>query len=132
MRENAEKELESGICIKESAEVKKNLVAHKTYKRLEEWLNAIDKNDVSIEAIINRYCLLTAECSDLLKQINETTDEKKLDMLDKQIMTRRRMLMDIEKECFMTGQSAMRGIPKKPEPKTEDPLETFIKGIKSG
>lgn len=47
--------------------------------------------------------------------------------LDKQVQTKRRMLLDIEKECVMTISSALRAIPKNPpDDAVDDPLSKLI------
>lgn len=65
MREQGEKALSTGIVLRERREVKKNKVAHKEFKRINELLSSIEKNDAIYEAVINRYCILYAECIDL-------------------------------------------------------------------
>ena len=47
--------------------------------------------------------------------------QKNLISLDKQVQTKRKMLLDIEKENIMTIASALRSVPKKTE-KKENPL----------
>ena len=71
MREEGEKSLSTDIEIKERKEVKQNKVAHKEFKRIEKLLKNIDKNDAIYEAVINRYCLLQAECFDLEERREE-------------------------------------------------------------
>ena len=71
MREEGEKSLSTDIEIKERKEVKQNKVAHKEFKRIEKLLKNIGKNDAIYEAVINRYCLLQAECYDLEKRREE-------------------------------------------------------------
>lgn len=47
--------------------------------------------------------------------------------LDKQVQAKRRMLLDIEKECVMTISSALRAIPKTPpDEAADDPLSQLI------
>ena len=47
--------------------------------------------------------------------------------LDKQVQTKRRMLLDIEKECVMTISSALRAIPKAPpDDSADDPLSKLL------
>ncbi|GAA0763834.1 hypothetical protein [Clostridium sartagoforme] len=65
MREQGEKALSTGTVLRERREVKKNKVAHKEFKRINELLSSIEKNDAIYEAVINRYCILYAECIDL-------------------------------------------------------------------
>ncbi len=71
MREEGEKSLSTDIELKERKEVKQNKVAHKEFKRVQKILKNIDKNDAIYEAVINRYCLLQAECFDLEERREE-------------------------------------------------------------
>jgi predicted phage-related endonuclease len=45
---------------------------------------------------------------------------------DKQLMAKRKMLLDIDKENVMTVQSALRSIPKKPEKKQKTGMAAFM------
>lgn len=67
-RQEAEKATLSGVAIKERPEVKNNAVAHKEFLRVTKLLNNLDKNDAVYEPVINRYCLIQAECADLEEQ----------------------------------------------------------------
>lgn len=168
LREEEEKALITNLELKERKEVKQNKIAHKEFKRIENLLKNIDKNDAIYEVVINRYCLLQAECYDLEKRREEcynlifelreeqndlikelknkedfTTNELidyKLEYaksiakmmasmlaIDKQIQTKRKMLLDIEKENVMTIASALRNIPKK-EDKSDNPLLKVLRG----
>lgn len=71
-RKEAEKELLSGVMLRERPEVKNDKVAHKEFLRIEKLLMKMDKNDALYEPIINRYCLLQAECLDLEQKREET------------------------------------------------------------
>lgn len=71
MREEGEKSLSTDIELKERKEVKQNKIAHKEFKRIYEILKNIDKNDAIYEVVINRYCLLQAECADLEERREE-------------------------------------------------------------
>ncbi len=71
MREEGEKSLSTDIELKERKEVRQNKVAHKEFKRVQKILKNIDKNDAIYEAVINRYCLLQAECLDLEERREE-------------------------------------------------------------
>lgn len=71
MREEGEKLLSTDIELKERKEVKQNKIAHKEFKRIIQLLENIDKNDAIYEAVINRYCLLQAECFDLEERREE-------------------------------------------------------------
>lgn len=65
VREQGEKALTTGTVLKERQEVKKNKIAHKEFKRINELLSFIEKNDAIYEGVINRYCILYAESIDL-------------------------------------------------------------------
>lgn len=62
LREEGEKALSTGVALKVRSEVKKNKIANKEFKRINELLKKIEKNDAIYEAVINRYCLIYAEC----------------------------------------------------------------------
>lgn len=168
MREEGEKALSTEIELKERKEVKQNKVAHKEFKRIEKLLKNIGKNDAIYEAVINRYCLLQAECTNLEKEraelyvlIYELKEEQKsiteqlvedygdvseicdyrleyakqiakmmstMSTIDKQIDSKRKMLLDIEKENVMTIASALRCIPKKEDKASENPLLKVLRG----
>lgn len=149
LREKGEAALATGVALKERPEVKSNPVAHKEFMRINKLLKSIEKNDAIYEPIINRYCILQAECkdfegkresfyNDLEELINDketfiTNDDlttyykmksdiqKNIINLDKQVQAKRKMLLDIEKENIMTIAAALRSIPKKVE-KDENPL----------
>lgn len=168
MREEGEKALSTEIELKERKEVKQNKVAHKEFKRIEKLLKNIGKNDAIYEAVINRYCLLQAECTNLEKEraelyvlIYELKEEQKsiteqlvedygdvseicdyrleyakqiakmmstMSTIDKQIDSKRKMLLDIEKENVMTIASALRCIPKKDNKEEDNPLLKVLRG----
>ena len=164
MREEGEKSLSTEIELKERKEVKQNKVAHKEFKRIEKLLKNINKNDAIYEAVINRYCLLQAECFDLEERREEfyklifdlkaemtsVTDKMDYDKdiatykleyskaiskmmssmlsIDKQIASKRKMLLDIEKENVMTIASALRSIPKKEDKESDNPLLKVLRG----
>lgn len=149
-RKNEEEALLSGQTLKESKEVKDNPVAHKEFKRVLSLLEAIQKNDAIYEQSINRYCLLIAECAEVsqkqaemwnnVKALEERQSEfenpkeyfdlvisfqKNALALDKQLQSKRSMLLSLEKENAMTIASALRSIPKKQEPKTNALLQAL-------
>ncbi len=143
-RSEAEQELMTGKKLSERREVKENPVAHREFQRVNRLLTTFGKNDALYEPIINRYCMLQAECADFENKrelfctnLEGLMDEEKIEPaaryriqaqmqkaildVDKQIQTKRRMMFDIEKECAMTISAAARSIPKKPDAK-ENPL----------
>lgn len=150
VREKGEAALSTGTALKERKEVKENPVAHKEFQRINKLLKTIEKNDAIYEGVINRYCLIYAECFDFEKkreyfyelidkleskyeELSENLDPEErakelrkfsasmselaatIISLDKQIQTKRKMLLDMEKENVMTIAAALRSIPKKPE-----------------
>ena len=163
-RQEGEKSLSTDIELKERKEVKQNKVAHKEFKRIEKLLKNIDKNDAIYEAVINRYCLLQAECADLeerkeefyrlvfelkeeMKSVTDNMEDvenianykleyaksiakimSSMNAIDKQIQSKRKMLLDIEKENVMTIASALRCIPKKEEKEANNPLLKVLRG----
>lgn len=66
-RQNAENGLKTGLKLKEFNEVAINPVAHSQFIRVRKLLKANDKDDDMYSAIINRYCLLYAECKEYEK-----------------------------------------------------------------
>lgn len=156
-REKGEKALLTGSQLKERPEVKNNVQAHKEFLRLIKLLKNLEKNDSIYEPVINRYCLIQAECNDLeeqkvyfynlVKELKESfknvTDEIEdresaalmlmdhsrqmanlqagIIKLDANLQTKRKMLLDIERESIMTIASALRNVPRKVE-KKENPL----------
>ena len=71
MREEGEKKLLTGQKLREHQEVKENEVAHKEFLRIKKLLEKIEKNDALYETVINRYCMMLAECSDFEKKREE-------------------------------------------------------------
>lgn len=71
LREQGEKALSTGTALKARSEVKKNKIANKEFKRINELLKKIEKNDAIYEAVINRYCLIYAECIDFEAKKNK-------------------------------------------------------------
>lgn len=155
-RKKGEAAFATGETLKEKPETRQNLTAHKEFLRLKKILMSINKWDAIYENVINRYCLLYAECFEFegkreqffrdLCSLDEEKEElidsgmsvstfyklknqmqKNIIDLDKQIQAKRKMLMDIEKENIMTIASALRNVPKKEETPT-NPLLEVLKG----
>lgn len=154
-RKHGEEALATGVALKARPEVKNNPVARKEFKRINDLLKTIGKNDAIYEAVINRYCILIAECNDfedkresfykdlqeLMNDKDKLVEDEEMSMtsyykmkhnmqtsiinLDKQIQSKRKMLLDIEKENIMTIAAALRSIPKKEEPKKNALLEAL-------
>lgn len=163
-REQGENALVTGVHMEKWPEVRKDTRASREFDRVSELLKAIGKDDALHEGVVNRYCLLRAECvqfeekretfhrgikqlekeyRDQVPEIDPETGKlaypipasqyyKLLDRmqgniisLDKQIMAKRKMMLDIEKENIMTIASALRSIPKKPEEKKPSGIQAF-------
>ena len=132
--------------------------AHTEFLKINKLLKKIEKNDALFEGVINRYCVLVAECAEfeekrerfyermvkfeqmenqLISNEDMTYSEfykmlgdfqRQIVSIDKQIQVKRRMLMDIEKENLMTIQSGLRSIPKKEDKGDSDPLTAALNG----
>lgn len=149
-RKNAEKSLETNEPIHERPETRKSTIAHKEFVRLRRLLRSVDKDNALYEPIINRYCILQAECAEFetirnmfvkqLAQVEEDDDlepekryrlqsnmQKSILDADKQVQAKRKMMFDIERECAMTIASAMRSIPKTPT-EQKNPLAEILNG----
>ena len=154
-REKAEAAFATGVPLQEKPDVKSNLVAHKEFKRITKLLTILNKCDALYENIINRYCLLYAECKgfeekrekfsqDLWRMEGERENgafdgdeivyyklcsemQKNIIQLDKQVQAKRKMMMEIEKENIMTLASALRNVPKQAE-EDGNPLLALLGG----
>lgn len=153
IREKAEKELLTGISLREAEEVKKDPIAHKEFLRIKKLLKEIGQDDDLYGSIINEHCKTKSECigfeNDIQRnklkaqELKKRYDLGEFDFLsyvaqdnsitdiildiDKKVMAKRKLMLDISKENIMTIQSALRSIPKKPEAKKESPMDAFLK-----
>jgi hypothetical protein len=158
IRKEAEEKLLTGTSLKENEEVKNNSIAHKEFMRLRKILKAINMDDDLYSNMINTLCMLKTEKQEYekikleipaeIEEIKKMYDNGIIDALtyidrksklqskamecDKNIMTRRKMELDISKENVMTIQSALRSIPKKEQPKQESPITAFLKRKQAG
>lgn len=151
-REEAEESLLSGERWREYPEVRNNATAHRFFKRIADLYSRIEKDDALTEPIINRYCTIQAECYDFehkrevfsdnldaLIANDEMEDETKFSLeakmqqsilnVDKQLMAKRNMLLNIEKETLMTLKAQLSSIPKKKE---EKPVQNKFTVIGNG
>ena len=141
LREREEKAVLTGNPLTPSAEVRKDPQAREEFKRVQELLSAIDKDDDLYSAQINRYCMLRSEERALVARkakLEAAADDcedpkdsialyKLVNECDRELMAKRKMMMDIEKENVMTIAAALRAIPKKPE-KASNPLLEALSG----
>jgi hypothetical protein len=152
-RAKAEAELLTGVSLKENDEVKNNFIAHKEFMRLKKLLRNIKMDDDLYSNMVNILCKLKAETNeyeemkksipDEIKQLEMLKESNQIDILnyldrksdlqakymaiDKNIMAKRKMELDISKENIMTIQSALRSIPKKEQPKKESAMAKMLK-----
>jgi len=152
-REKAESQLLTGISLKAWPEVRADKVANKEFNRVKKLLKIICHDDALHEAVINRYCLLTAECKQIeqtvgqlgteMVELTEAYRSGQIDFLgyvqekgnihdriiawDKKLMDKRKMLLQIERENIMTILATLRAIPKKLENKKESPMAEYLR-----
>ena len=139
-RKKGEESLLSKVKMREFPETKANPKADLEYKRISKLMKKIEKDDDLFSAVINRYCMLKAEC-DEIKERSETLygtiqqlqrqwesgeselEEKEYFNLqakltaqylsaEKSLSPKRKMLFDIEKENLMTIAGSIRCVPK--------------------
>lgn len=141
-RQQGEAALLTGVPLKASEAVRDNPRALKEFKRLQGLLSNIDKDDELYGNIINRYCLLAAECDELveihkkiwerMESVDDTDEYTQLAKIvqknDALLQQKRKMMFDIEKENIMTIASALRSIPRKQD-QAENPI---LKALASG
>lgn len=151
LRAAAEKGTLTGEGMRERADVKNNLDAHKEFMRLRRLFRKIEKDDAIYAQPINDYCLLHAECLAIAGKIDRI--EEDLDYLEArrdemepvEYLQLRGALYDkelklsaeldkkrdkkraIEDKNLMNIQSALRSIPKKPDEK-KNPLKEALSG----
>lgn len=146
-RAAAEKSMSTGKPMKKWPKTKENPLANKLFGKLAAAYTAIGMNDAMHEAVINRYCIITAECEALetrqkaLRAEQENQDAEKTAQLESAIAkidaalnVRRNMLLAIERENLLTIASKLRAVPKKPqESEEEDPMErVLLQGRRGG
>lgn len=147
-RKKSEEKLLTNVKLKEDKMVKNNPISHKEFKRISTLLDTIDKNDDLLSGPINRYCILKAECAQLVER-SETLYKNIQDLQQawnskesaltpsnyfelkaklqaqynaslKGLRPKRKMMFDIEKENLMTIAGALRIIPMSPEKEDDD------------
>jgi hypothetical protein len=157
-RERAESELITGEKLREWPQVKENPAAHRHFSRLRQVLSKIGKADALYEAVLNRYALISAEVESFedamtsarrdmtaVSALHESGElktleyldraeaiDRKIISLDRRILAKRRMLLDMERENAMTVISALRSIPKKQEKKAESSMAAFLRNRRTG
>ena len=108
-RAAAEKALLTGKRLVESADVKRDKVAHAEYKRISELLAVIEKDDALYSGVVNRYCLLASEAAYYKQQIDELKEQaatskdkigymRQITTIDSTLAAKRRDMLAIERE----------------------------------
>ena len=67
LRQAGEESLKTGTPLTEFKETKENKIAHKHFLKVKKLLAANEKDDDMYSAVVNRYCLLYAECREYEK-----------------------------------------------------------------
>ena len=134
-RAAAERAMLTGRPLEEQPQVAASEAAHREFLRVHPILAAIGKDDALYENVINRYCLLRAECeefeqlrAEFLQNLGALQQDLRLEAAerykiqaqmqkavldtDNRVQAKRKMMFDIEKECAMTVASALRSVPK--------------------
>lgn len=70
-RKKGEESMFTGVALKEDKEVRDNPVAHKEFLRIRRLLKEIEKNDDIYGPVINRYCMIQAECAMFIERREE-------------------------------------------------------------
>lgn len=151
-RRQGEKSLLTGQKMRESPAVKGSPAAHQEFRRLRKLLDKIGRDDALYQGVINRYCLLAAECQEFMEkrerffEAEQRMEERfhsgqsqmeegqfyrlqaqlrsQVIACDRQVQAKRKMMLDIEKENIMTVLSSLRAVPKQlaDEEDEDDPL----------
>lgn len=157
-RKKIEQAALTGSPLKESAQTKENELAHKEFLRMVALLKKIKKNDDIYRNIVNRYCMLCAECIEFVEKRErifdmleefcgkkeemieheemtwkeayriETDMQSNMITIDKQIQTKRKMMLDIEKENGWTVKASIQTIPPRQESKSNPLKEALLGG----
>lgn len=157
-RKKAEQASLTGKPLKETAQVKESELAHKEFLRMKALLKEVKKDDDIYRNVVNRYCMLCAECTEfvekrekIFKMLEEFCEKKheviceeemtwkeayriEADMqsnmitMDKQIQTKRKMMLDIEKENGWTVKASIQTIPPRQENKSNPLKEALLGG----
>lgn len=157
-RKQAEQAALTGKALKEAAETKENELAHKEFRRMSALLKEIQKNDDIYRNVVNRYCMLQAECTEFVRKREkifeqltefqsakgelldheeltwkeayriETEMQANIISVDKQIQAKRKMMLDIEKENGWTVKASIQTTPPRQENRPNPLKEALLGG----
>ena len=149
MRKEGNQPPKGNKVIKVSEAVKKNERAYAYFKRLVDIFKGIDLNDAFYENVLNRYCILLAECDEhsaeikqqqaMIFNIDQNHSEmsiqeyygirnemvKTLNKTEGLLTSKRNQLLAIEKENLLTAQAKLRAVPKQNKEKQLSAIEEF-------
>ena len=139
-RKKGEESLLSKVKMREFPETKANPKADLEYKRISKLMKKIEKDDDLFSSVINRYCMLKAECDEIIERretiygtiqqlqekwnsgTSELTEEAYFNLqakftaqyisMDKSLGPKRKEMFSIEKENLMTIAGSIRCVPK--------------------
>ena len=157
-RSDAEKAMLTGTLMRMSFNAKEHETAAKEFHRIKNLLGKVGKDDALYAQTINTYCILVEETeqvaimrdkfSTALDEFEDRCHSENLEYAeiikdriamqkqildcDKQLQSKRKMILDISKENIMTIQSALRAIPKKPEEKEKSGMAAFMEKRRTG
>lgn len=157
-RKQAEQATLTGKPLRETMQTKNNKLAHSEFLRMRALMKEIKKDDDIYRNVVNRYCMLCAECTEFVEkrenifnQLQEFCSQKhdlimeeemtwkeayriEADMqsnmitMDKQIQTKRKMMLDIEKENGWTVKASIQTIPPRQDKKSNPLKEALLGG----
>ena len=139
-RKKGEEALLTKVKMREFPETKANPKADLEYKRISKLMKKIEKDDDLFSSVINRYCMLKAECDEIIERretiygtiqqlqekwnsgTSELTEEAYFNLqakltaqyisMDKSLGPKRKEMFSIEKENLMTIAGSIRCVPK--------------------
>ena len=130
LRTKEESRLATGEKFFEYPDVAADKVAHEKFVELQKLFAMVEKDDALVGPALNRYCKLESENVKLTKLYNKTLDLDDRAKIHRMLMANRKMMDSFERENIMTVQAILRAVPKKPEPKSKNPMAKYFE--KSG
>jgi phage terminase small subunit len=136
-RKDREQSLRSGTTFRANEKVRNNPVAMRIFRSLKRLYKNIDYVEGLDEAVINRYCLMTAEIDGLETLVSKMQDDideceeaadrvqlyKTISSSEITINRMRDMLLRIEDRLFLNPTSRVKNVP--PPKKEEEPASKW-------
>lgn len=155
-RDKAEKALVTSYVMKPWAKTKQNETAMKQFKKIKKAFAKIGQDDICFESVLNRYCIIFAECDetektreailagmrDMLANKDEIVARSdvatfytnlvemagKANDCDRTLAKKREMMLSIERENIMTVNAKLRAVPKKATEEEPDEMTKLLAG----